>query len=376
MLMPLRLLAVLAGGLGLLLVLWGTVSEASPALGSRSISEALSAMAHERPGTAPSVRAPAVPEGEALAASVAADSFDTGHASFGVAFGDVVVAHRVMAVLAMPGTQVRLRVRPRQASGPFRLASPIDSSAFRALRGTAGSPPSWMLAVPGRPGLYPITVTDASSGAAVRLQLFVLTPWDHEGERLDGYRIGQYRKRALRGLPSYERPPGFIRVTEANKDVRVAPHFRLRQFLCKQTDDMPQYVLMRTRLLQALEHLLAAANAQGIAASTFHVMSGYRTPYYNRRIGNTTGYSRHLYGDAADIFVDRDGDHYMDDLNGDGRATVADARLLARIARRTVLGGSSSSQRPPFRGGLGVYGPASHRGPFVHVDLRGYRARW
>ena len=29
-----------------------------------------------------------------------------------------------------------------------------------------------------------------------------------------------------------------------------------------------------------------------------------------------------------------------------------------------------------FDGGLGVYGPASHRGPFVHIDLRGYRARW
>ena len=30
----------------------------------------------------------------------------------------------------------------------------------------------------------------------------------------------------------------------------------------------------------------------------------------------------------------------------------------------------------PFRGGLSVYGPKPHRGPFVHVDTRGSRARW
>ncbi|WP_376696195.1 hypothetical protein [Wenzhouxiangella sp. EGI_FJ10305] len=27
-------------------------------------------------------------------------------------------------------------------------------------------------------------------------------------------------------------------------------------------------------------------------------------------------------------------------------------------------------------GGLGLYGPRSHRGPFVHVDARGNAARW
>ena len=27
-------------------------------------------------------------------------------------------------------------------------------------------------------------------------------------------------------------------------------------------------------------------------------------------------------------------------------------------------------------GGLGIYGPAPHRGPFIHVDVRGEAARW
>ena len=47
-------------------------------------------------------------------------------------------------------------------------------------------------------------------------------------------------------------------------------------------------------------------------------MSGYRTPFYNRSIGNQTRFSRHVYGDAADIYADDDGDGKMDDLDGDG----------------------------------------------------------
>ena len=46
-------------------------------------------------------------------------------------------------------------------------------------------------------------------------------------------------------------------------------------------------------------------------------MSGFRTPQYNKGGGNTggrAGLSRHMYGDAADIFIDS---------NGDGRWTTS-----------------------------------------------------
>lgn len=56
-----------------------------------------------------------------------------------------------------------------------------------------------------------------------------------------------------------------------------SPHFRLEQFLCKQTDDMPQFALVRTRLLQALEHILAAINDRG---HLVHVdLRGYRAQW-------------------------------------------------------------------------------------------------
>jgi uncharacterized protein YcbK (DUF882 family) len=131
-------------------------------------------------------------------------------------------------------------------------------------------------------------------------------------------------------------------------------------------------LLLREELLLKLEALLQAVNKRGVAVNTLHVMSGFRTPHYNRAIGNQTDYSRHLYGGAADVFVDADGDGTMDDVTGDGTTTRADARWLANLVESLQDG----ADMPPVIGGLGVYGPAPHRGPFVHVDARGYRARW
>jgi hypothetical protein len=302
--------------------------------------------------------------GAPVAEGTPTDSYEAGPAAFSVTFGDVTVKHRVMAVTALPSAPVRVTVPGGSQTSGYKIAAP-DSTVF------AISDHQWRFSAPDTPGLYPVTVTDTTADTAVRLRVFVLTPWDQGGQRLDGYRIGHYEQRARRGLERYEPPQGFIKVTEANKNVRVSPNFRLEQFLCKQTDALPQYALVRTRLLQRLERLLGTLNARGHDVPTLHIMSGYRTPYYNRAIGNTTEYSRHLYGDAADIFVDVDGDQWMDDLTGDGRATRADARYLARLVRRHPTPGDDG-----FDGGLGIYGPASHRGPFVHIDLRGYKARW
>ncbi len=230
---------------------------------------------------------------------------------------------------------------------------------------------TWTVRMPARPGLYPLVIRDAANGVATQLQVFVLEPWDHKGRVLNGYRVGRYEQTARHGRERYEPPEGFVRVTDDNRSAQVSPHFRLDQFLCKQTEETPQYALVKPRLLRALEGVVEGLRERGHSLSTLHIMSGYRTPYYNRSIGNTTEYSRHLYGDAADIFVDTDGDGWMDDLTGDGRVTVGDAEYLAAVVRSVPTDGADA-----FVGGLGVYGPASHRGPFVHLDLRGQQARW
>jgi hypothetical protein len=302
--------------------------------------------------------------GSAVAAPSDSTQFDDGRAAFAVQFGETVVRHRIMAVTALPDTAIRIAVEPGLTEGHYRIGAPEPHVV--PLSGS-----SWRFATPSDPGLYPVVVTDAQSGATVRLQVFVLAPWDHEGRRLNGYHIGRYEREPRNGRAVYEPPEGFVEVTAENKDARVAPHFRLDQFLCKQTEDTPQYALVRSRLLRHLEKVLAAINAKGHDASTLHVMSGYRTPYYNRALGNTTEYSRHLYGDAADVYVDADGDQWMDDLTGDGRGTRADAEHLADIVQGVPTPGDDR-----FIGGLSTYGSTAARGPFVHLDLRGRHVRW
>jgi hypothetical protein len=77
-----------------------------------------------------------------------------------------------------------------------------------------------------------------------------------------------------------------------------------------------------------------------------------------------------MYGDAADVFIDGDMDGVMDDVNRDGRITVADAQVLRSAAERV------EAEYPSLVGGLSAYPANSAHGPFVHVDARGVKARW
>jgi hypothetical protein len=287
-----------------------------------------------------------------------------GRVSFAVKFKEEVSPFPVLAMFVMPGEQVPLE------------AVLADSTALYTAQAGGGrlarlGPGRWRWTAPGAKGLYPIWVRDSASGESVTLNAFVLVPFP-SAATIGGFMVGQYQSRPLRGDPSYARPTGFVEVTEANRGTLVAPHFTIGQFVSKQRGEFPKYLVLRERLLLKLEMLLEEARGAGIPASTFRILSGYRTPFYNRSIGNETRYSRHVYGDAADIYVDEDGDGTMDDLDGDGRTTLDDARALASV----IEGLSQKSWYQPFEGGLGVYQANAAHGPFVHVDVRGYPARW
>lgn len=216
----------------------------------------------------------------------------------------------------------------------------------------------WHWTAPSAPGLYPIRVQSDDQRDSITIQAFVLVPYDKlKGEYLNGYRIGRY--------PTQRRQPvGFIEVTRANENTFVSPHFRLKQFLCKQGGSYPKYVVLNEALLRKLEYLLTRTNAAGYTATTFYVMSGYRTPAYNHALGNVL-FSRHTFGAAADVFVDENHDGRMDDLNGDGRSDARDGELLYRLFETAGV-----------EGGMGEYAPTRAHGPFVHVDVRDRRARW
>ncbi|MBK8248547.1 MAG: hypothetical protein IPK85_14230 [Gemmatimonadetes bacterium] len=189
--------------------------------------------------------------------------------------------------------------------------------------------------------------------------------------RVGRYLVGTWPREG-RGNPDL--PDGFIEVTPDNQDTQLSEHFRLRDFLTHdQANVWPKYVVVREPLLDKLELVIADLNAQGIRVGGLKVLSGFRTPQYNARgvgRGGRAKDSRHQYGDAADVFVDDNGDGRQDDLNGDGRSDSRDIRILIESVNRV------ERAHPELSGGLGLYRSTSNHGGFVHVDARGAAVRW
>ncbi|WP_373097378.1 YcbK family protein [Zhongshania sp.] len=290
--------------------------------------------------------------------------FDPALAPFIVEVDKRPLRSRTNMRTVLPGKTVNIKIKQDKA-GEFSV-----SSGMQNLKLSAGGHVSWT--APVKPGYYPIRIVRNKDKAQVDLQVFVLRPANQVVKgKLNGYQIGSYPK-ALKGLESYQPPKGFIEVTPELEKVLVSPHFKLGQFLCKQQGGYPKYLLLNPALLEKLEMLLNAVNDKGVRADSFVVMSGYRTPYYNKAIGNVTN-SRHIYGGAADIFIDVNPvNDYMDDINRDGAANIKDAEYLYAIADKLA----SHNKHSELMGGVGLYDKNSAHGPFVHVDVRGTPARW
>lgn len=307
-------------------------------------------------------------------AAVPTAAFDPGLAGFTVRIQGEVNPYSVLAVSLLPGEILYLEVMDNATGGPLRLERPApDGAPSRPPKLLAEDTRSFTWRAPRRAGTLEILDLVRGDGARMRIPVFILVPATQVRQgMLEGYRIGDYPATPLRGLSIYRAPRGFIRVTPEMRDLQVSPHFRLGQFLCKQASSWPKFVLVRERLVLKLEFLLQTVNQRGFRTDSFVVMSGYRTPAYNRAIGNVT-YSRHLWGGAADIFIDREpADGMMDDLDGDGRVDGGDADFLYEL----VDGLLHREDWQAFVGGLGRYRPNAARGPFIHVDARGFRARW
>ncbi|ERJ20353.1 peptidase M15A protein [Salinisphaera shabanensis E1L3A] len=296
------------------------------------------------------------------------DSLELGQrtaAEFALTIDGEPLPRAVRAIFVMPGERVDIVARELSDGADLVL----QTSGAGVLE--SGSATQWRWQAPREPGLYPLAIYNRDDMSRMRLNVFVKKPYDASRAELDGYRIGPYEPQGLRGRASSAPPDGLVQVTRANRDVALSEHFTLGQFLChQQPDHWPKYVLVRPRLLEKLERLHTALAEAGFDLDTITVMSGYRTPWYNADIGNTTVYSQHLFGSAADIFVDANGDGRMDDLNSDSRIDTADARWLADLVEAVV------AEHPPLAGGMSVYPANSRHGPFVHIDVRGMRVRW
>lgn len=290
--------------------------------------------------------------------------FDPGKASFSLSYKDETSPYRVNAAFVLPGEDLELSV-----------VEPGED-AFVLAEGAAEIPASgraaWVWTAPPEPGRHALVVRKAG-GDSVAMNVFVMVPASAVVDgRIGSYRIGTYPRRPLKAIAFYRNPGGFVRVDSAAAATPVSPHFTLGQFLCKQSQGFPSYLVLRERLVLKLEAVLEEVNRQGYPAGGFHVMSGFRTPYYNKRLGNVK-HSAHQWGGAADVFIDENpADGMMDDLNGDGRSDGKDSRILFRIVDRMSL----NRYYLPYLGGIGHYSRNRNHGPFVHVDVRGFRAIW
>ncbi len=222
------------------------------------------------------------------------------------------------------------------------------------------------------PGLHPTGLEAPDGSDIAALALVPLRA--KRGPTWNGYRIGYWPGERAGRASRYPLPDGLLEVTPATQELPLSAHFRVRDFLTHdQAGVWPKVLVIRLPLLDKLELIVEELAREG-RPTAVRVMSGFRTPQYNALgVGPRGGRardSRHMYGDAADIYVDADGDGRMDDLDGDGRVTVQDARWLAALAARV------EQAYPSVTGGIGVYRATAAHGPFVHVDVRGTPARW
>ena len=261
----------------------------------------------------------------------------------------------------------------------------LDSlaGASHKLRARFVSPSRHELAIPAlqrlfgdsataRPGSY--AVQDSALGA--RFTFFTLLPFSVKQKgRIGSYRVGNWpgERRTPRN-EFYANPDGFIQVTQENQDTYVSEHFRLKDFLTHdQLDVWPKYLVLNERLVDKLELIIDDLNAHGVRVAHLSVMSGFRTPEYNKQgvgEGGRARDSRHQFGDAADVYVDNDNSGRMSDLNHDHRVDWKDAKIIRDAVDRVEMA------HPELVGGAGIYKGNKRHGPFVHVDARGNRARW
>ena len=218
-------------------------------------------------------------------------------------------------------------------------------------------------------------------GNAIRpvadLNVLTLTPLSARRHgRIGFYFVGtwptEHGATAARG--NYAPPRGLIEVTPATQDTPLSDHLRLRDFLTHdQVNVWPKYVVVDPRIVDKDELVLADLAAHGISARGLHLLSGFRSPQYNAAGGDPrgrAGLSRHMFGDANDIWIDNTGGGQMDDLNRDGRRDIRDAQMICDAVDRV------EEAHPELVGGCGAYPGNGAHGPFTHIDARGYRARW
>lgn len=286
---------------------------------------------------------------------------------------------RIAAAKGMQGTSGEVRMHFVKAGD--RVAFPLDT---RGRSGTLGFRYQWVevggnesgdvmrpldgdtLLAPLTPGFYELNVM--RNGVMQRLEepkLAVIVPFELKfGSTLNGYQIGRYPAEWSHD-ESAEKPLGFAEVREEHLDLPLTKHLKVRDFVTHDRQTIwPKYIAVDPRVLDKIELVLRElARRRGEEQADFklEVHSGFRTPLHNSGVEGSARDSRHLYGDAADVAIDAD---------GDGQLTLFDAYRVEQAVDWV------ERLHPELAGGLGVYSSRRYATPYCHIDARGERKRW
>jgi uncharacterized protein YcbK (DUF882 family) len=122
---------------------------------------------------------------------------------------------------------------------------------------------------------------------------------------------------------------------------RLTDNFHIKEFKCRDGSSVPDVYLENVKLLAENLQVLREHIGKPII-----VISGYRSPKYNRKIGGARK-SQHMKAAAADIIV---------------RGMKPDE--VREVILQLIKDGKMK------KGGVGRYTT------FIHYDVRGWNARW
>ncbi|MFP4199535.1 MAG: peptidase M15A [Halanaerobium sp.] len=302
-----------------------------------------------------------------LSGSVNSLAFSEEHADFSVEYEDLKIPLKTFSVFVLPGEEIKFKIAEEDRDQKYQIE--LGEKTFE-------SESSFTWNAHPESGHYEAAIKEKNSSdsdSKIKINVFVLHPREEkEGQYLEDFKIGNYPEIPEDKKDHYSKPKGFLKIDESVLDLNLTPHFKMEQFLTNQTEELPQFIAIQESLLLKLELFLAEVNKAGYQADTFGIVSIYRTPDFNKELGNDTDFSRHIFGDAADIYIDNNGDDWMDDLNGDGESNKADADLLADLA----IEFDQKEKFSDLQGGVCSYKGNGVRGSFIHIDARGFHTTW